>query len=117
MVVHEFILFETQPRRATMLNIYLNGSCHMCHRVVHFVQTVEHGEGTRRGVERSVNTLEACYRPARPSESFGHTQTFRRVGTSGGHTVITRYEHGKRTGGRYEVVMDPFVGGANGDYV
>ena len=31
--------------------------------------------------------------------------------------MITRYEHGKRTGGRYEVVMDPFVGGANGDYV
>ena len=41
-------------------------SCHMvpakptvCHRVVNFVRTVEHGEGTRRGVERSVNTLMA----------------------------------------------------------
>ena len=41
-------------------------SCHMapakptvCHRVVNFVRTVEHGEGTRRGVERSVNTLVA----------------------------------------------------------
>ena len=41
-------------------------SCHMapakptvCHRVVNFVRTVEHGEGTWRGVERSVNTLVA----------------------------------------------------------
>ena len=31
----------------------------VCHRVVNFVRTVEHGEGTRRGVERSVNTLVA----------------------------------------------------------
>ena len=41
-------------------------SCHMvpakptvCHRVVNFVWTVEHGEDTRRGVERSVNTSVA----------------------------------------------------------
>ena len=41
-------------------------SCHMapakptvCYRVVNFVRTVEHGEGTRWGVERSVNTLVA----------------------------------------------------------
>ena len=41
-------------------------SCHMvpakptvCHRVENVVQTVEHGEGTRRGVERSVNMLVA----------------------------------------------------------
>ena len=27
----------------------------VCHRVVNFVRTVEHGEGTRRGVDRSVN--------------------------------------------------------------
>ena len=58
-------------------------SCHMapakptvCHRVVNFVRTVEHGEGTRRGVERSVNTFVARQRPARPGESFGHTQSF-----------------------------------------
>ena len=56
----------------------------VCHRVVNFVPTVEHGEGTRRGVERSVNTLAARKRPARPGESFGHAQNFVRVGTSGG---------------------------------
>ena len=48
----------------------------VCHRVVNFVRTVEHGEGTRRGVERSVNTLMARLGPARPGESFGHTQNF-----------------------------------------
>ena len=31
----------------------------VCHRVVNFVRTVEHGEGTRRGVGRSVNTSVA----------------------------------------------------------
>ena len=31
----------------------------VCHHVVNFVRTAEHGEGTRRGVERSVNTLVA----------------------------------------------------------
>ena len=41
----------------------------VCQRVVNFVQTVEHGEGTRRGVERSVNTLVAHWRPARPGET------------------------------------------------
>ena len=33
----------------------------VCHHVVHFERTMEHGEGTRRGVERSVNTLVARY--------------------------------------------------------
>ena len=48
----------------------------VCHRVVNFVQTVEHGEGTRRGVGRSVNTLVARWRPARPGESFAQAQNF-----------------------------------------
>ena len=37
----------------------------VCHHVVNFVRTVEHGEGTRRGVERSVNTLVARWRSAK----------------------------------------------------
>ena len=82
----------------------------VCHRVVNFVRTVEHGEGTRRGVERSVNTSVARLRPARPGESFGHTQNFSPGGYKRWHTVRARYEHGKRTWGRYEAVMDPFVG-------
>ena len=95
-------------------------SCHMapakptvCHRVVNFVRTVEHGEGTRRGVERSVNTLaagETRRDPAGPGESFGHTQNFSPGGYKRWHTVRTRYEDGKRTWGRYEAFMDPFVG-------
>ena len=44
----------------------------VCHRVVNFVRTVEHGEGTPRGVERSVNTLVARKRPARPGKRFGY---------------------------------------------
>ena len=64
-------------------SIKVSSSCHttsgkgtVCHSVVNFVQTVEHGYDTRRGVARSVNMLGACKCPARPGESFKHTQNF-----------------------------------------
>ena len=56
----------------------------VCHCVVNFVWLLEHGEGTQRGVELSVNTVGARKWPARPGESFEHVQNFRCVGTSGG---------------------------------
>ena len=66
----------------------------VCHCVVNFVRTVEHGEGTRRGVKRSVNSGETRRDPAKVLDIL---KTFRRVGTSGG----TRWEPGMRTvGGR-----------------
>ena len=54
----------------------------VCHRVVNFVRTVEHGEGTRRGVERSVNTLVSGRRD--PAKVLDILKTFRRLGTSSG---------------------------------
>ena len=54
------------------------GSVH--HRVVNFVQMVEHGEGTWRVVERSVNVSGR----RDPAKVLGMLKTFHRVGTSGG---------------------------------
>ena len=84
----------------------------VCHRVVNFVWTVEHGEGTRQGVERSVNTLVARWRPVKAGESFGQAQNISSGGYKWWHTVRTRYmyEDGKMTWARYEAVMEPFVG-------
>ena len=56
----------------------------VCHRVVNFVRTVEHGEGTRRGVERSVNTSVAVIGRRDPAKVLDILKTFRRVDTSGG---------------------------------
>ena len=70
----------------------------VCHRVLNFVRTVEHGEGTRRGVEQSVSTLLA--------QSFGHALG----GYKRWHMVRTRYEDSKRTWGWYEAVLEPFMG-------
>ena len=63
---HEDIDCECQASDRMAAYVYDLCSYHMapakptvCHRVVNFVRTVEHGEGTRRGVERSVNTLVA----------------------------------------------------------
>ena len=58
----------------------------VCHCVVYFVRTVEHGEG----VERSVDTLVARLQPAKV---LGMFKAFRQVGTSGS----TRWEPGMRT--------------------
>ena len=69
-------------------------SCHMvpakptvCHRVVHFVRTVEHGESTRRAIGEHVGgpkdpVYTSHYRVF--GGPLGKLETFRRVGTSGG---------------------------------
>ena len=72
---------------------------------------MEHGEGTRRGVERSVNTLVTRAvggrrDSVRPGESFGQVENFSPGRYKRWHTVRTQYEDGKRTWGRYEAVMD-----------
>ena len=73
------------------------------HRPHEIYRTVAHSRLSRRHVTATLD-------PARPGESFGHTLSFSPGGYKRWHTVRTRHEHGKRTGGRNEVVMDPFVG-------
>ena len=72
----------------------------MCHRVVNFVGTVEHGEGTRRTLSDRWTrwwSVSGWRDPTSPGESFGPTQNFSPGGYKRWHTVRTRYEDGKRT--------------------
>lgn len=55
----------------------------LCDSVVNFVLTMGHIDGTWWGVERSLNTLGACYWPVTPVKSFGHVQNYLCVGISG----------------------------------